>query len=468
MAGNASIRLSAALFAVAVAVAVATVWVSPAAALPSFAGQTGLPCVACHVGGFGPQLTPFGIAFRANGYTLRGGSGVWAHELLNLVVSPSYEAQAKAQTPAPPGYGTNNFFNALGTGTALYIAGGTTLGSGFGVGGFEQWGFSGVPGQSIIGSEATSDFKITKRLNLEDHSLLLGLDFTNTPSGGDPYNSLYNGFAFPYLTPFVGPFPSATPAISALGTSVYGLSLYGLYDNTWYLEAGAYESWSPGILSSMNISPSSLGVISGATPYLRVAHQHSWGSNFLEVGGVFFDPSLQQVPGALSTSATNSFADWGFDTTYERTIGEDILTVTGNVLFESQSLGASFAAGLSGNSSNNLTQVRVAGSYYWHSTYGFTLAYEGISGSTDSVLYAPAPLVGSANGSPNSQAIVAQVDWTPFGKDTSQWGYPGFNVRVALQYTWYLQFNGGTTNYDGSGRNASDNNTLMFFTWFAF
>ncbi len=33
----------------------------PAAeALPSFAQQTGMACSACHVGAFGPQLTPFG------------------------------------------------------------------------------------------------------------------------------------------------------------------------------------------------------------------------------------------------------------------------------------------------------------------------------------------------------------------------------------------------------------------------
>jgi len=41
-------------------------------------------------------------------------------------------------------------------------------------------------------------------------------------------------------------------------------------------------------------------------------------------------------------------------------------------------------------------------------------------------------------------------------------------VRIGLQYTHYLQFNGGTTNYDGNGRNASDNDTILLFTWLAF
>ena len=38
---------------------------SPAAhALPSFARQTGQECAACHVGAYGPQLTPYGVAFK--------------------------------------------------------------------------------------------------------------------------------------------------------------------------------------------------------------------------------------------------------------------------------------------------------------------------------------------------------------------------------------------------------------------
>jgi hypothetical protein len=64
--------------------------------------------------------------------------------------------------------------------------------------------------------------------------------------------------------------------------------------------------------------------------------------------------------------------------------------------------------------------------------------------------------------------LVAQADWTPFGNDTTHKGYPWLNVRVGLQYRHYLQFNGGTDNYDGLGRNASDNDWLMLFTWWAF
>jgi hypothetical protein len=451
------------------ALALAFLWIRPADALPAFAGQTGLPCSACHVGGFGPQLTPFGISFRANGYTLSGGTGPWAHIPVSILISPSYQKVATALPAPPDGYSTtNDFFNLLGSGAAIYIAGGHSFDGKFGIGGFEQLGFSMNPGGPLIATEATSDLKITKPFSLGDHSLLLGLDITNKPSGGDPYNTLYNDFSFPFFAPFVSLAPAADPAIDALGNSVYGVSLYAFYDQHLYVEAGIRQTWSPDILNFMNVGASSLGTIAGAAPYFRIAQQYAWNTNFLEAGAVFLYAPLQQIPGAADVSAQDSYTDWGFDLTYQRTFGADRLTVTGNILFENQNLAGSLANGLSSNASNYLTQFRLAAAYYWHDTYGLTLAYSAMTGSADPTLYAPAPLTGSANGSPNSQAIIGQIDWTPFGNDTTHAGYPWLNVRVALQYTYYLQFNGGTTNYDGSGRNASDNNQLLLFTWWAF
>ncbi len=55
----------------------------------------------------------------------------------------------------------------------------------------------------------------------------------------------------------------------------------------------------------------------------------------------------------------------------------------------------------------------------------------------------------------------------PFGKEDSFWR-PFINAKVGLQYTIYTQFNGSSTNYDGLGHNASDNNTLFLFIWDVF
>jgi hypothetical protein len=55
----------------------------------------------------------------------------------------------------------------------------------------------------------------------------------------------------------------------------------------------------------------------------------------------------------------------------------------------------------------------------------------------------------------------------PFNKGGPSF-WPWLNAKVGLQYIAYTKFNGGTTNYDGFGRNASANNTLFLFTWIAF
>jgi hypothetical protein len=41
-------------------------------------------------------------------------------------------------------------------------------------------------------------------------------------------------------------------------------------------------------------------------------------------------------------------------------------------------------------------------------------------------------------------------------------------VKLQVQYVAYSKFNGGARNYDGSGRDASDNNTLYLLGWFNF
>ncbi len=61
---------------------------------------------------------------------------------------------------------------------------------------------------------------------------------------------------------------------------------------------------------------------------------------------------------------------------------------------------------------------------------------------------------------------VIAVDGTPFGVHPTGLG-PKFNVRAGVQYTIYTKFDGAASNYDGLGHNASDNNTLRVFLWFA-
>lgn len=87
----------------------------------------------------------------------------------------------------------------------------------------------------------------------------------------------------------------------------------------------------------------------------------------------------------------------------------------------------------------------------------FTLGYFNTTGTADNVLYAPADMEGSRAGTPNSSGVLAQFDYLPWA-----------NTKISLQYVAYSKFNGAKTNYDGSGRKASDNNSIYLQFWFLF
>ena len=65
--------------------------------------------------------------------------------------------------------------------------------------------------------------------------------------------------------------------------------------------------------------------------------------------------------------------------------------------------------------------------------------------------------VTSATGAPDTRGWIAELNYLPW-----------LNTKFSFQYTKYTKFNGGSTNYDGVGRNASDNDTLYFLLWFSY
>ncbi len=77
----------------------------PAAALPAFAAQTGLPCAACH-DGF-PQLTPLGRRFKLDGYVM-GGSYPLAENIAAMVQAGYTQLHAKVPGGLAPDYSSNN------------------------------------------------------------------------------------------------------------------------------------------------------------------------------------------------------------------------------------------------------------------------------------------------------------------------------------------------------------------------
>ena len=112
----------------------------PAKALPSFAAQTGQPCTACHIGGYGPQLTPLGRAFKIGGYTQRGGEGWQSYVPFSAMVLTSFN-NTNAGVPTDqitPHYAANNNFSL--DQVSGFLAGGI----GEHTGGFVQFTYSNI------------------------------------------------------------------------------------------------------------------------------------------------------------------------------------------------------------------------------------------------------------------------------------------------------------------------------------
>ncbi|RBB93817.1 cytochrome C, partial [Pseudomonas sp. MWU12-2115] len=109
------------------------------------------------------------------------------------------------------------------------------------------------------------------------------------------------------------------------------------------------------------------------------------------------------------------------------------------------------------NPTDHLNTLKLKASYYYQRKYGATLGYVSTTGNADAGLYGAVPVTGSANGLPDTRAIILELDYLPMPQ-----------VKLSVQYTWFLKFNGERVNYDGSGRNASDNNTLYLLAWLVF
>ncbi len=423
----------------------------PASAVPSFADQTGLACQACHVGGFGPQLTPFGREFKLNGYTLRA-------KPFNVPVSAmaiaSYTRTRADQVPPPPGLSPND--------NVTFDQGGIFVGGGIGqhLGGLAQVTYDGI-GHSW--SWDNLDIRLINQGKLFGKDATYGFDVNNNPTVQDVWNTT-PAWGFPYSGGAVAQSPGAAPLIDgALAQEVLGFSAYAWIDHHVYLEAGGYTTPAAGTLNWLGADPVGLGDINGVAPYGRVAWQHDLGKGTFEAGAFALKVALN--PGRdRSTGLTDHYSDVGVDASYILPVGKgDTFTLQGRYVHEAQNLAATCTLNqLPTNcAQTGLDEVRGDVSYYWRGKLGLTLSAFTVTGPSNAFLYS-GPLT-----RPDSNGVTAQLDYTPWGSGNGPLG-PFVNVRFGVQYTAYGQFNGSRFNYDGNGANAADNNSLRLFTWVAF
>ncbi|MGO9804665.1 MAG: cytochrome C [Steroidobacteraceae bacterium] len=467
-------------FAAVAVCAAAGLGAAPSAlAVPSFARQTGMACEACHT--VFPELTHFGRVFKANGYTLTNTKQVRdvtgkKEELLQLAQFPPLSIMAQIsytemKTPVPdlssvgaPGVaqnGTAGFPQQFSFFYAGKIA--PNLGAMFQLTYANDGGTIGID---------NSDVRFADEIVLPDNgSLTYGLSLNNNPTVQDLWNST-PAWGFPYAATNANVSPLAATALSgAFAQDVAGLTGYIYWNESLYAEVGGYRSAQQGVTNQLTggagpLDGTASNVIQGLAPYWRVAYERNWDRNSLEVGVYGLD--IKVLPGSASGAPTpligpfNEFNDVAEDLQYQFIGDQHLLSVEATHIHESMTLNAAFASGASANPSNTLTTTDVAATYYYRRKIGGTVQYFSTTGTTDTGLYPATPagapgVVTSANGSPDTRGWIAELNYLPW-----------LNVKVSAQYTWYGKFNGGSSNYDGVGRNASDNNTLYLLLWFAY
>ena len=425
-------------------------WTHAALAVPSFAQQTGMPCQQCHTTAYGPALTDYGRQFKLNGYVF--GDNIPLIPVA-LMLQGGYTHTSADQPVAPsPQYGTNGQLSL--DQVSVFIA--TRLTQHLGL--FAQITYDGI-GDSTRWDNL--DLRYARSLVVGNSALVTGVSVNNNPTVQDLWNST-PAWGFPYISSALAPTPAAGPYIGGLGGTVLGATAFVMLNNLFYLEAGGYRGLSNHWLDTLGAGASSNPNLSGVAPYWRAALQSISGPHSYSVGTFGLDAKVQPDP---RLPQRDHYTDDGFDATYQYTgTGSHLFSANASWIDERQDLAATYAAGGASRANHSLQFLSVDLSYAYKRTWVATVNEFTTTGSTDAALYAPGSLSGSNNGSPDSNGYRLQLEYVPFGKPGS-YGRPWLNVRLGVQYTGYTKFNGGSTNYDGFGRSAHDNDTLFAFFW---
>ena len=397
-------------------------WASPSWAVPSFARQTGMTCAACHT--VFPELTPFGREFKLNGYVLdnikqvtgidtsnRSTLALNAIPPISLMLQVSYTHTSAA---LPDGQVTGALAkdgDVLFPQQASFFYAGKIADE---LGAFIQLTYDGAEDHFALDN---TDIRYAHHLgfggaNGNAHDLILGVTLNNNPTVQDVWNTT-PAWGFPYAGSSVAPGQIASTVIDGgLAQSVAGLGVYVWLDDHFYVELSGYTSAISGGNHPLDSTQSF--VTQGVAPYWRVAYEQRWDRNSLEIGAYGMSTHIHPGNGNALQGPVDKYTDAAADVQYQF-IGEDhLFTALATYIHESQTLDASVNDTLAANTDNNLKTFKLTGEYYYQRKIGGTVGYFTTSGSADPLLYTPAPVTGSANGSPDTNGYILEVNYLPW------------------------------------------------------
>ncbi len=424
-------------------------------AVPSYARQTGLACSGCHYAP--PELNPAGRRFKLLGYVdkadetkvikTEGGKSRAPLDLLaSLPLSVMLEASyTNLKSPIPS---TQNGNFEFPQDISLFLSGAWTSK----VGSFLQVTYD-VHDASF--SADNTDIRYANKTKLSGKELVYGLDLNNNPTVEDLWNDT-PAWGYPWIESDFAPVPGATPLLNGpLAQDVAGIGAYAMWNSHLYLDAAAYRSEhvggpqpNPGTGFAYNIR--------GLAPYWRLAWQQSGAKTQFELGT--YGMHLHTTPGAIM-GLEDEYTDAAVDTQIDQTVfRKDVVSLRGTFIHEnSDLLNTFFTLGTASQAPHHLNTAMANAEYHYGNRLTGTFGWFNTSGTSDPVLFASAPVTGFLNGNPQSAGYIANLSYWPWQ-----------NLQVAAQYTGYTRFNGGSTNYDGSGRDASSNNTVYLDMKFIF
>jgi hypothetical protein len=453
-------------------------------AVPAFNRQTGQNCVACHAGGQYPDLTPYGRLFKLTGYTI----GERALPLAMMAVA-SVNKTRSTTSPDPafdPVAGFPKDGNLILSTGSIFLAG--KIANNFGA--FVQVTYNNYDQESSTGaswsghtSSDNLDIRYADRFISPGQDLIIGATLNNNPGVQDPWNS-HPAWGYNVVPGSTG--PAATPIVAGgLAQNVAGLGGYLFWNRTIYAELTGYRT-ANGIWSFMsqgfNTKRGDMQIVQGTNPYWRLALSHDWGAHSAMIGT--YGMTAKVYPDATDpTGSTSRYRDSAIDAQYQYILDPHAITMTATYAREKVDYADSLANqphpldpdGTLGlpftNASDTLRMFRAKASYVYEARYGGSLSYVDVSGSTNAALQTSAydptnpgmlldgsqGVVGSLAGNPGTRAWTVEASWRPTQ-----------NIRTGIQYTAFSKFNGGSSNYDGFGRNARDNDTVFFYVWVAY
>ena len=447
-------------------------------AVPSYARQTGLACSGCHYAP--PELNPAGRRFKLMGYVDRAdetkvvksepgkkhsGLDLLASLPLSVMLETSFTSLKSPQpnlnattTPLPP---TQNGNFEFPQDISLFLSGAWTSN----IGSFLQVTYD---AQDDHFTSDNTDIRYANKTKFRGKELVYGLDLNNNPTVEDLWNST-PAWGFPWIASDSAPTPNASPIINGgLAQDVAGFGGYAMWNSHLYLDATIYRSDhingtqpNPGTGFGTNIR--------GVAPYWRVAWQELTAKTQYEIGT--YGMHLRSTPNELTDTngasiPTDSYTDWAVDTQIDRTLFRtDVLSFRATYIRENNDLlsllfqggGPGSPTPLVSQGSHRLNTVLANAEYHFGNKVTGTFGWFNTTGTSDLALYPSGPLSGNFNGDPRSAGYLANVSYWPWQ-----------NLQLAAQYTGYTRFNGGSTNYDGAGRNANSNNTVYLDAKFIF